>query len=157
MADTTESAYAHPRTRTGTVSSERLGPIQGVTEGASSVLNDAFDLAELQGKLLLADSKECLSVAKAAVMGLVVSLALLIAALPVVASGLAQGLSSGLEWPLWICQLAVGFIFTISGIVIGYMCVKRLRSSFIAFEASRIEISENLSWFRKALSRTFPS
>ncbi len=71
------------------------GPIQAVTSGASSVFNDAFDLAELQTRLLVADTKTCLSMAKSAIAGVVISLALLIASLPVVASGLAQGWLGG--------------------------------------------------------------
>ena len=155
MNETTEPTQA-PYTRGG-AANERLGPIQGVREGASSVLNDAFDLAEMQGKLFLQDSKECTNAAKVAVVGLIVSLALLIASLPVVAMGLSQGLSSGLQWPLWISQLAVGLSFTACGIAIGYLCVRRLRNSLNAFEASKMEIGENIRWFRNAISRTFSS
>ena len=155
MTETTSST--HSRSSTGGAGHERLGPIEGVREGASSVLNDAFDLAEMQGRLFLQDSKECANAAKVAVVGLIVSLALLIASLPVVAMGLSQWLSWGLEWPLWISQLAVGLSFTAFGMLVGYLCVKRLRNSLSAFEASRIEVGENIHWFRKALSRTFSS
>ncbi len=60
--------------RAGAARTNRFGPIEGVREGASSVLNDAFDLAELQGKLFLADGKECVQIAKVAILGLVVAL-----------------------------------------------------------------------------------
>ena len=133
-----------------------MGPIQGVTEGASSVLGDAFDLAELQAKLLRADAKSCGERAKLALLGLVVTLALLIAALPVIASGLAQWMAWGLDWPLWICQLSVGFVFTALGLVGGYLCLRRLKSSLQSFESSQREAADNIRWLRQALSRTFP-
>ena len=155
MNETTESTQS-PYKAGGAVYG-RLGPIEGVRDSASSVLNDAFDLAEMQGRLFVQDSRECTNAAKVAVVGLIVSLALLIASLPVVAMGLSQGLSWGLQWPLWISQLAVGLSFTVCGILIGYLCVKRLRNSLSAFEASRVEIGENIRWFRNALSRTFSS
>lgn len=143
-------ANMHPESRLA----DSVGPIQGVTEGASSILNDAFDLAELQSRLLLADTKECLLKAKLAALGLVVTLGILIAALPVVANGLAQLLAWVADWPLWACQLGVGVAFTAIGLGIGFWCIKRLRTSITAFESTRLEAAENIRWLRSALSRS---
>lgn len=149
---------SHSRTTgAGSSMSGTSGPIQSVTEGASNVLGDAFDLAELQGRLLVADTQSFMQTAKIAILGLVVTLALLIAALPVVAIGMAQWLAWGLDWPLWTCQLAVGLALVTMGLSAGLWCVRRLRTSFRAFETSKQEAAENLRWFKQALSRTLPT
>ncbi len=132
-----------------------MGPIQGVTDGASSVLGDAFDLAELQAQLALEDAKSFTQAARLAVVGLIVSLALLIASLPVVANGMAQGLSWGVEWPLWICQLIVGLALVGVGLLIAFSCIKRLKNAFKTFDATRHEAAENIRWLRQAVSRSF--
>lgn len=132
-----------------------VGPIQGVTEGASSVLNDAFDLAELQARLVVADSKDFMQTSRLAVLGLVITFALLIASLPVVANGLAQWLAWGLDWPVWVGQLCVGMVLVTGGLLMGLWCVKRLKLSVRAFAASQQEAGENIRWLRQALSRTF--
>ncbi len=131
------------------------GPIQGVTRGASSVLNDALDLAELQSKLLAADAKQFVESVKFGVLGLVVTLALLIAALPVVALGFAEWVSWGLEWPLWVCLLGTGLMLLSIGLGLGLWCVKRFRVSLQSFSVSKQEAGENIRWLRQALNKTF--
>lgn len=141
--------------RTGNVRNG-VGPIQGVTEGASSVLGDAFDLAELQTRLLVQDSKEFVTTAKLAVLGIVIAIGLLIASLPVVALGFAQLLAWAFDWPLWIGQLGVGFVFVAIGVATAIWCLRRLRSAFLAFDSTQREAAANVRWLRQAFSKTFP-
>lgn len=135
----------------------RVGPIQGVTQGASSVIADALDLAELQTELLKADTSSCLQRVKTPVVGLIVALGLLLSALPVFAFGLAQLLSSTLEWPLWVCQLLVGGLLLVCGGSIAWWCVQRLRSALSAFQPTQREAATNIKWLRQTISRTFTS
>lgn len=150
------SSMGGPSTSDGT-DPLRIGPIQGVTQGASSVLGDALDLAELQVKLIKADAASCAASAKAAIAGTLISLALMLASLPVLAFGLAELLHWSLEWPLWVCQLLVGVLFAGLGAGLGFWCVQRLRHSLSAFAVSQHEAAANLRWLRQALSRTFPT
>lgn len=134
-----------------------VGPIRGVTDGASSILSDAFDLLELQTRLLLVDSQECLRKAKYAALGLIITLAVLIASLPVVALGLAHLLAWATAWPLWVNLLMVGVLFSASGVALGFWCTKRLLGSLSAFRSTMDEAEENLRWLRNALTRSFAS
>lgn len=135
--------------------SDSMGPIEGVTVSASSVLNDAFDLVELQARLAVADSKTFMQTARLSVLGLVVTFAILIASLPIVAIGLAECIAWSMEWPLWICQLCVGLALVTCGLTIGLWCVKRLKQSLAAFSSTGREATENIRWLRQALSKTF--
>lgn len=133
----------------------RVGPIRGVTQGASSVIGDAMDLAELQTELLKADTSSCLQRVKSPIIGLIVALCLLLSALPVFASGLAQLLSTSLEWPLWLCQLLVGGLFLVAGGGIAWWGVQRLRHALAAFSPSQREAAANIKWLRQTIGRTF--
>ncbi len=133
----------------------RVGPVEGVTRGASSVIHDALDLVELQAKLLKADAEECSQAAKTAVVGMLVSVCLLLASLPVLAFGCSSLLFWLLEWPLWVCQMLVGGGFALAGVGLGFWCVQRLRSSLGSFSASQREMAENFRWLRQAVSKSF--
>ncbi|MCC6511651.1 MAG: phage holin family protein [Pirellulaceae bacterium] len=134
-----------------------VGPIQGVTHGAGSVLGDALDLAELQFRLFGADASSCGKAVRAPIVGLVGTLGLLVSALPVLAFGLAELLHWSLNWPLWTCQLLVGGVFVVLGGLLGIWCVQRLRGALTAFSATTQEASANLNWLRQALRRSFTS
>ena len=133
----------------------RIGPIRGVTQGASSVVADALDLVELQTQLLKADTANCLRQAKPSVTGLVVALALLLSCLPVLGSGLAELLSWSLEWPLWVCQLLVGGVFLAVGVLIAWMCVKKLKTALSAFSTTQSEGAANIAWLKQTITRSF--
>lgn len=143
----------HQATRVNDVN--RMGPIRAVTQGASSVVADALDLAELQTRLLKTDASNCLSQAKPSVTGLVVALALLLSSLPVLGSGLAELLSWSLQWPLWVCQLLVGGLFLVVGCVIAWMCVKNLKTALSAFSTSQREGAANIAWLKQTITRSF--
>jgi len=133
----------------------RIGPIRGVTQGASSVVADALDLAELQTQLLKTDAANCLRQAKPSVTGLVVALALLLSSLPVLASGLAELLSWSLEWPLWVCQLLVGGVFLAAGLLIAWMCARKLKTALSAFSTTQREGAANIAWLKQTITRSF--
>ena len=133
----------------------RVGPIRGVTQGASSVIGDALDLVELQTRLLREDAASCLQQTKPSVTGLIVALGLLLSSLPVLASGLAQLLSWSLEWPLWICELSVGGVFLIAGCVIAWLCVKKFKTALSAFSTTQREAAANIAWLRQTITRSF--
>lgn len=135
----------------------RIGPIRGVTQGASSVVADALDLVELQTQLLKTDAASCLRQAKPSVTGLVVALALLLSSLPVLGSGLAELLSWSLEWPLWVCQLLVGGVFLAVGCLIAWMCVKKLKTALSAFSTTQREGAANIAWLKQTITRSFAS
>jgi hypothetical protein len=133
----------------------RIGPIRAVTQGASSVVADALDLAELQTQLLKTDAATCLRQAKPSVTGLIVALALLLSSLPVLAFGLAELLSWSLVWPLWVCQLLVGGVFVAVGCLIAWMCVKKLKTALSAFSTTQREGAANIAWLKQTIIRTF--
>lgn len=132
----------------------RIGPIRGVTQGASSVIGDALDLVELQTRLLREDATSCLRQAKPSVTGLIVALGLLLSSLPVLGSGLAALLSSSLEWPLWACQLLVGGVFSVAGCLIAWLCVKKFKTALTAFSTTQREAAANIAWLRQTISRS---
>jgi len=132
----------------------RVGPIRGVTQGASSVIGDALDLVELQTRLLREDAKSCLQQTKPSVTGLIVALGLLLSSLPVLGSGLAELLSWSLEWPLWICQLLVGGVFLTVGCVIAWLCVKKFKTALTAFSTTQREAAANIAWLKQTISRS---
>jgi len=132
----------------------RVGPIRGVTQGASSVIGDALDLVELQTRLLREDAKSCLQQAKPSVTGLIVALGLLLSSLPVLGSGLAELLSWSSEWPLWICQLLVGGVFLVVGCVIAWLCVKKFKTALTAFSTTQREAAANIAWLKQTISRS---
>jgi hypothetical protein len=132
----------------------RIGPIRGVTQGASSVVADALDLAELQTQLLRVDAANCLRQAKPSVTGLIIALALLLSSLPVLASGLAELLSWSLEWPLWVCQLLVGGVFLVAGCGIAWMCVKKMKVALSAFSTTQREGAANIAWLKQTIIRS---
>ena len=132
----------------------RVGPIRGVTQGASSVIGDALDLVELQTRLLREDATNCLQQAKPAVTGLVVSLGLLLSSLPVLGMGLAELLHWSLGWQLWTCQLLVGGVFVAAGCIIAWTCVKKFKTALTAFSTTQREASANIAWLRQTITRS---
>jgi uncharacterized membrane protein YqjE len=134
-----------------------VGPIVGFTRGASSVLGDALDLAELQTQLLRDDAHRGLQKAKPALVGLVLAMGLLLAALPVLGSGLASLLAWGLEWPLWTTELLVGVLFVALGCFVAWRCVKAFRSALTSFSNTQREAAANIHWLRQTLTNTVPS
>jgi hypothetical protein len=112
-----------------------------------------LDLVELQTRLLREDATSCLQQAKPSVTGLVVALALLLSSLPVLGAGLAELLSWSLDWPLWVCQLLVGGVFSLIGCGIAWMCVKKLKTALTAFTTTQREAAANIAWLRQSISR----
>lgn len=132
----------------------RIGPIRAVTQGASSVVADALDLAELQTQLLKLDAANCLRQAKPSVTGLVVALAILLSSLPALGLGLAELLSWSLEWPLWVCHLLVGGLFVAVGCLIAWLCVKKLKTALSAFSTTQREGAANIAWLKQTIVRS---
>ncbi len=132
----------------------RVGPIRGVTQGASSVVCDALDLLELHTQLLRADSANCLKQAKPSATGLVISLGMLVSSLPVLGLGLASFLAWLSQWPEWICQLFVGGVFLAIACSLAWYSVRQLRRSLNAFETTQREAANNIHWLRQTLSRS---
>jgi hypothetical protein len=129
-----------------------VGPVRGFTRGVSSVMADALDLGELQMRLVKADAKAAVGKVKGAVIGVVVAVGLLLAALPVLGLGLASFLAWALEWPLWTTELLVGLLFVVIAGIVAWQCMKAMRNSLNTFSNSQREAAANLQWLRQALS-----
>ena len=113
--------------------------------------NDFATLVELQAKLALYDSKECVSRATFPVVFLGVGAAVALSSLPVLLLGLAGLLSMFTTIPLWgSCLIVAGIALLIAGLV-GFLSYRKVAGSVHSFRRSSEEFTRNLSWLRTVL------
>ena len=113
--------------------------------------NDFATLMELQGKLALHDSKECLSRATWPVVILVVGAAVILSCLPILLLGAADLLSTYSTLPLWGSRLSVGGATLVITAIVAYIAYRLAMNSILSFRRTSEELTRNLSWLKTVL------
>lgn len=133
-------------------SAEAGTPMSEVSRNMSNLAADAFELSELQIKLLRNDLNRFRGVIWLAVWMVPMALGLAIAGLPVVAFALAGTLAKLLDWDLYICQWIIGALFFVLAAVLGYVAARAVARSLKSFAPSQRELVRNMQWLRQMIS-----
>ena len=113
--------------------------------------NDIATLVELQAKLALYDSKDCIHRATFPVIFLVAAAAVALSTLPVMLLGVAGLLFTFTAIPLWGSCLIVAAVALIVAGIVAYLSYREAFSSINSFRRSSEEFTRNLSWVRTVL------
>ena len=113
--------------------------------------NDIATLVELQAKLAMYDSKECIKRVTIPLIVLVAGLAIVLSCLPILLLGLADLLTELTGLRVWACRLIVPAVaMTVAGLV-GLLSLREASGSISSFRRSSEEFTRNLSWVRTVL------
>lgn len=113
--------------------------------------NDIATLVELQAKLAVYDSKECISRATYPLIALVMVAAVALSCLPVLLLGTAGLITTFTTIPLWgSCLIVAAVAIVIAGLV-GFLSLREAMGSIHSFRRSAEEFTRNLSWVRTVL------
>ena len=127
-------------------------PLQEVSRNASNLAGDAFELTELQFKMLQNDFNSFRRRIWVAVWLLPIGLALAIAGFPVLALAIAGTLADLVDWPEYVGQWIVGVSFFLLAAVLGWIAARAVRGSLKAFNPSQRELQLNVRWLRQMLT-----
>jgi len=126
-------------------------PEKRVVSGIAEFGNDIATLVELQAKLALLDSKECLEKAMVPVVLVVIALFAILGALPVLLFGIAELVASALKIGIgWALLLTSAVTLVLAGTVAAVSAL-RIGPSFSSFRRSREEFARNVAWIRTVL------
>ncbi|MCA9173008.1 MAG: phage holin family protein [Planctomycetales bacterium] len=129
------------------------GTSESVTGGVSDVLHDVTELAELQVKLLAADSKA--AVRRVALPAALVALGccLALGSVPVMLFALSSAIQQFTRLPeSATLALAAGGGMLLAG-TLGALGWARIASSVDEFDRSRAELSQNIAWVKRSFKR----
>ncbi|MHB8903466.1 MAG: phage holin family protein [Thermoguttaceae bacterium] len=128
----------------------RSGTHSSPTASVGRVIRRVIELAELQAELLKVDARDGLKALVVPVLMLAIALAMAMGSIPVLLLALAEmlqglGLSEGLSLLL---AAVVGMAVAAGTAWFGW---KAIRKAATAFERSKVELRNNVTWFRDAL------
>jgi len=126
---------------------------KGVRNGVGELLHDVVALGELQVKLLALDAKESVQKAQTPLLLAIVGAVLGLGAVPILLISLAETFVLLLEWNRAIAYLVSGLIGLVVGGAMAYTALKQSTAIFAVFDRSRVELAENISWIKYALTR----
>ncbi len=126
-------------------------PVTGVLRSLSDVTSDAVELAELQWLLAQSDLKSTAEVAVRPMMGIAMSAAMLIAALPLIAFGVAGWLAEQTRLTPWQAQVVVGFAALLLAAIVSKIALGKLRGAYREMDRSRRELAKNIHWLKQLL------
>ena len=113
--------------------------------------NDIATLVELQAKLVMYDSKECVHRATYPLIFLVGGAAVALSCLPILLLGTADLLHELTKWPDWATRMLVAVGALLIAAVVAYLSLREATSSINSFRRSAEEFTRNLSWVRTVL------
>ena len=126
---------------------------KGVRNGVGELLHDVVALGELQVKLLAVDAEESVQKAQSPIIMAVVGGILGLGAVPILLISLAETFVLLLEWNRAIAYLVSGLIGIVIGGAMAYTAWKQSAAVIAVFDRSRVELAENISWIKYALTR----
>ncbi len=131
-------------------SQSRATPL-GVVHNLADFGNDIATLVELQAKLAVHDTKDCLARATTPLIVLGVGSAVALASLPVILLGMADLIASNSTLSVGAARLIVGLAALVLAGVATYLGLRGSTASLESFRRSREELIRNLSWIRTVL------
>lgn len=140
-------------TKVNTSNGSSGSPTKAVAANSAEFFHDITTLAELQGKLFLADAQQSLnkSIVPLATLitGVVLSMSALPLALVAIALTLVETTSLSNAQAFWI-TVAIGLVL---GVLSSVMAVRQLRTSLTFFQRSLNEWNLNIRWLRRVLKQ----
>jgi len=113
--------------------------------------NDVVTLAELQAKLTVIDTKECISRATTPIIALAAGAVVALGCVPVVLLGVADLISSASGITPGAARLIVSLVALGAAGAIAYLSFKAVTGSLTSFRRSNEELTRNVSWLRSVL------
>ncbi|WZP00470.1 phage holin family protein [Isosphaeraceae bacterium EP7] len=126
-------------------------PLEGVVESVAGLGGDIASLAELQGKLALADLRESTSQATVPATLLATGVVVALSTVPVALVGLAYLVAESTGWRTSLAFLATAAAALAVALVVSYVGYLGLTKSFGSFRRSRDELTRNVSWIKTVL------
>jgi len=143
---------AQAKVSAGTPNGKGNGSPEGqVVGGIAEFGNDLTTLAELQIKLGLIDTKECLEKALYPIGFVFAGLILAIGAVPVAILGIAQVVASAFRLSTGASMILTAMTVILLSAVIIAMALRNIGPSLSVFRRSREEFDRNLNWVRTVL------
>ncbi len=128
-------------------------PTKAVAANTAEFLHDVTTLAELQGRLVLADARQSLKRSVLPLLTLLTGVFLCLSTLPLalvaIALTLIEMTTLTNAQSFWI-TVAIGMVV---GVIAGVIAVLRLRNSLTYFQRSLNEWNMNIRWFRRVLKQ----
>lgn len=113
--------------------------------------NDIATLVELQAKLAVHDTKECVSRVTYPAVALIAGAAIILSSIPILLLGLADLLAKLAGVQDWASRLIVaGIAIGVAGLV-AFLSYREAMNSVTSFRRSTEEFTRNLSWVRTVL------
>jgi len=134
-----------------TKSNSNGSPEARVVGGIAEFGNDIATLVELQAKLTMLDLKDCLAKVLVPSALIVVGLASILGAMPVVLLGAADLLAAALKIRDGWAMLLTGAFAVIVATVVVFISARKIGPSLSSFQRSREELNRNLAWIRTVL------
>lgn len=130
-----------------------VNPVAGVASSIADLAGDVVELAELNVRLVKADAREAGQRVIRPILLLMISLAMMIACLPVIGFGLASAVAVSFDWSLWLSQLLVGLLMAALAIAMCLGSLSRIKSAASPFQRSSTELANNVDWFKSVIKR----
>ena len=127
-------------------------PWQEVSRNASALCSDAFELAELQAKLVRTDFSAFRKQLFYPLWMIPLAIGLFLAGLPTLAFALAGTLSALFNLSETLGQWIVGGSFFVIAGALVLIAAKIIVRSFRTFSTSQKEFDANLKWLRQSLA-----
>jgi hypothetical protein len=128
-------------------------PVEEMQSSIGTFVCDLLELAELQGKLLKADSKLAVQKSIGTAAAFAISCCCFIGCLPVMGFGLASAVAYYFELEDWIAQIAVGASISFMSVLTATIAFRNITRIHRQFHRSTDEFSKNLTWAKNAFNR----
>ena len=126
-------------------------PINDFKSTAGAFARDLFELAELQAKLLKADSQLAMRQSIGSVTAIVISSCCLLGCLPVLFLGLASAFSYCFAIDVWLAQLTIGISFSVLSLITATFAFRNLAGVHERFKRSIDEFSKTFAWIKQVV------
>lgn len=126
----------------------------GFFDGVGEFGSDMATLASLQAKLASIDLRDALSGARWSIVGLVIAVLFIPAAVTVSLLGLGTWLAARFQTDPGLTILAVGGSALVLGALLGYLGYRGLAASMAIFRRSKEELDRNLAWIKTVVTQS---
>ena len=113
--------------------------------------NDIATLVELQAKLAVHDTKECVGRITYPAVVLAAGAVIIVSSIPILLLGLADLLAKTMGLQDWASRVIVAVVAMVVAALVAFLSYREAVSSITSFRRSTEEFTRNLSWVRTVL------
>jgi hypothetical protein len=124
-----------------------------VVSNFSELAHDAVELGELQVQLLAIDAATAWQRMRTGLIFAIVTTCLLLGSIPIILLVVAEALVEFANWSRTAALGLAGGIGMVLVVIVAALAWHRLNTMFAAFERSRAEFSQNVTWIKSNLKQ----